>query len=110
VADYQVLVTMIANRDPTPTADMVEKARLALKANIEWREKKGHVVRVLKGPYHENLRSIHRVLEIDGGRTRMVLPNLKASIFILAKNHFPIGRRFWLTSYDQRHIRVGLKY
>ena len=61
VADYQGLVTMIVNRDPTPTADMVEKARLALKANIEWREKKGHVVRVLKGPYHENLRNIRLV-------------------------------------------------
>jgi hypothetical protein len=63
---------MIVHRDPTPTADMVEKARLALKANIERREKKGHVVRVLKGPYHENLRNIRRVLEIDGARTRMV--------------------------------------
>ncbi len=52
---------MIANRDPTPTADMVEKSRLALKANIEWREKKEHVVRVLKGPYHENLRNVRLV-------------------------------------------------
>ena len=54
------------------TPELVNTAKLALEANIERREKKGHVVRVIKEPYHEGISNIRCILEIDGARTRMV--------------------------------------
>ena len=55
-----------------PTAEVVKAAKIALKANIERRRKKGHSVRVLKNPYHEGLDYVRCVLEINGAKKRMV--------------------------------------